>query len=233
MSKLTRQQQSSFLMSEVLDYSCVIEATEGKYLMYSLKQTSSNPFSVQISNVGEKTNKPIVQLTLMEDSVKVKKLVDDSTGDKLPDKYVFLKDGLHIASHSMAIEAIALPYFLETAIQASQKNLVAVQWLFMSLLCTRLQVEYTSTNEKATTKPFTVTDIAWSFANCIDLAIQHNLPTPIVDMLKADFAQVPEDVRAPFEKVLNTIAVETKELPSDAPVEPTTVKSNGKVATTK
>lgn len=224
MSKLTRQQQSSFLMSSVLDYSCVIETSENKFLMYTLKQTSDSPFSVQISNVGEKLTIPIIQLTLGETGISVKKLVDDTVGDKLPDKYIYLKDGVYVASHSMAIESSALPFFLESALNAAKKNMVSMQWVFMSLLCTRLNVEYTKLTAKASIQPFTTSDIAYCYASSIELAQQHNLPTPVIDMLKADFAQLPSDVTAPY-KLIDVDAVTVSE--------PITKKSNGKTATTK
>lgn len=197
-TKLTRQQQSSYLMSEVLDYSCVIETQEGKYLMYSLKQISSNPFSVSIINVGEKTSKAIISITLVDNSIKVKKLVSDEEGNKLPDKYVFMKDGLHIASHTQVIESVVLPYFMDTALVAASKNMVAVQWLFISLLCMRLDIQHTSLSDKSTVKPFTLSDIAFATSSTLELAKKHLFPKPIVEMLEADFLKLPEDVRTLF-----------------------------------
>lgn len=190
-----------------------IETSKGKYLLYRLFQTSSNPYSVTIQNVGEKTSKSVISLTLMEDSIKVEKLVLGEKADKLPNKYVFKKNGLHLTSHSQVIESIVLPYFLNTALIPGTKNLIAAQWLFISLLCTRLEIQHTSLSDKSTVKPFNMSDMAFALSGCVELAEKHQFPSPIVDMLKADFAQLPEDIRKPFEKAIDVSIVQLKELP--------------------
>jgi hypothetical protein len=167
-----------------------------------LLQTSDNPYTVTLQNLGEKKTRNIINLRMTNDAIKIGNLLSSEAKDALPDKYVFKHNGLLMGTHRQVIKAVVLPYFLDTALVAVSKNKVAVQWLFVSILASRLasrlDVPHTWLNSKFFTTsdiiayPFTTSDIAYTYAECIRLCTQNDFPRAVIDLLQNDFMQLPE-----------------------------------------
>lgn len=216
MANLNRQQQAAYLASDVLNFQHSYECVEGKYLTYKLEQVSATPYVVKIVNIGEKTNKDIISLTLSPDAVTIKNLIPSGEGDKLPDKYIHKSKGILITTHTQAASLVALPEFLNSAIGATNNNMISPKWLFLAVLLERLEVTHESIESKARVKKFKQSDIAWSFSECINLSKTNDLPKAVIQLFEAEFNKIPVEIRKPFETVTvkSTEVKDTKEINS-------------------